>query len=617
MELKTGFGPYKRSKQTTLRIMVELLIVLLVVYLAAIIYNFTLGGNYGLKAILMLLVSVVVTFLCDLFVAGIRYKKEKDGKFGPYLWNFLLSNYSLITAVILTLTLPIGTPYYVLIIGNILATLLAKHAFGGFGNNIVNPAIAARVIILLAFGSQLKPYLGSDPTSLGGLAAGVTITSKYATQEGAKWLLSSLPEANGLSMLDIYLGKYSAAIGETFTILILVAGLYLAIRKIINWRTPVFYFGTIALIAIPLALIAKVNVGTYLLLTFGLGGVAFGGVFMLTDPVTSPTSNFGKALIGVIAGFLTMLIRVAGNYPEGVAISILFVNFLVPVIDKLNVGFTNRNLWKRYVTAAACLVVAIGASSGVAAAKVASKRPGDDTSSEEPPLVEVFKTYSGSYTSEAPNGGEYAESFTTNVEVGLDVEFNIVKLEVTDYASPANFLKDAELEQLVSFYTTLDVKGFRMLPALNIDAAGATVGTGEHLIPGKGYSSVAIYQAMYDAFSSISIYTGSHTSPMCEGDYCTYPDETLTVDVYTSDEDDSILTLNLSEEGQSTDSFKKRWDERKPEILKAYQGLDVATFMSYTDPLQVYEVEGENISAGLTYSCDRLFYAVQDALSTY
>lgn len=610
MELKTGFAPYRRSKQTTFKIMLELLIVLLVVYLAAIIYNFTLGAAYGLKAILMLLVSIVTTFLCDLFVAGIRYKKDKDDAFGPYLSKFLLGNYSIITAVILTLTVPIGTPYYVLIVGNIFATLLVKHAFGGFGNNIVNPAVAARIVLLLTFGSTLKATLGTDPIA-GGSAAGATITTSYATQVGAKWLLGSLPEANGLTMLDIYLGRYSAAIGETFTILLLVAGVYLAVRKIINWRTPVFYFGTIALVAIPLALIAKVNVGNYLLLTFGLGGVVFGGVFMLTDPVTSPTSNFGKALIGVIAAFLTMLIRVAGNLPEGVAISILFVNFLVPVIDKLNGGVTNKDLWKKYVVAATLGLVTIGTMSAIGAGKMAKLAPGEDDTSEEPP-VEIFVSYAGTYTSPAPDGGEHSSEFTTNVEVGLDIEFNIVKLEISDYASPPKYLKDNELEQLVSFYTTLDVKGFRDLSAISISDAGASVGEGAHLIPGKGYSSVAIYKAIENAFSDINIATGSHTSAMC-GEHCTYEDETLTVDVYTSLEESKILTLNLSEEGQSTDSFKNKWANKYPEILALYQGLDIDTFIGYTDPAELYVVDGDDLAAGLTFTCDRLFYAVQDA----
>ena len=101
---------------------------------------------------------------------------------------------------------------------------------------------------------------------------------------------------------------------------------------------------------------------------------------------------------------------------------------------------------------------------------------------------------------------------------------------------------------------------------------------------------------------------------MCEpGEYCTYEDETLTVDVYTSLEESKILTLNLSEEGQSTDSFKNKWANKYPEILALYQGLDIDTFMGYTDPAELYVVDGDDLAAGLTYTCDRLFYAVQDA----
>jgi electron transport complex protein RnfD len=612
MKLVTSFGPYRRTKRSTFKIMLELLITLMVVYIAAIIYNFTLGAAYGVKAILMLLVSVAVTLLCDIFAAGVRYKKAKDGDFAKYLGQFLLGNYSIITAVILTLTLPIGTPYYVLIIGNILATLLMKHAFGGFGKNIVNPAVGARVILMLAFGSSLTATLGD--ASIGGLNAGATITSSYAMQEGAKWLGPGLPEANGLSMTDIWLGNYSAAIGETFTILILVIGLYLSIRKVINWRTPVFYFGTMALIAIPLALIAKVNVWTYLLLTFGLGGAVFGGVFMLTDPVTSPTSNFGKSLIGVIAAFLTMLIRVAGVYPEGVAISILFTNFLVPVIDYFTTGETNVHLWKKYVTTGVLAAVFIGTLAGVGSAKVRAAGPHD----VPPTPVPAYKTFTGSYASEAPN--EYAEAFTTEVEVDVDEEFNIIDLRATNYASPSTYLHDDELQTLVDYYTSIDVKAFKNLAPIVLPVGpGATTPAVDYSIPGKAYSSRAIYEAINDALKDISYYDGTHTSALCDADampdYCT--DATLDVTVYTNDVDATIATLKLGEDGRSTDSFKKKWDDAYPEILKAYQDLDIATFMTYTDPAQVTTIDGTNLAAGLTYSNTRLFLAVQNALATY
>ena len=607
MELVTAKAPFKRAPRHTSHIMLELLIGLGVIFAASVAYYFTIGMWYGLKALAMMALSIGVTLLCDVIAAAFRFK-GKNKEFAPYLIKFIKSNYSIVTAVILTLTLPIGTPFYVLIVGNVFATLIVKHAFGGFGHNIFNPAALARLVLALAFGAQLKPFLVDN--TVGGLQAGATLTSQYSGT-GVKWLA----DLGQIDLLRVFVGNYNGALGETFAFLIIAVGIVLAIRQVLNWRTPVFYLGTLAIIAIPMAAIAGVNILESMALSIGLGGAAFGAVFMLTDPVSSPTGNFGKALIGIIAAFFTVLIRVAGAYPEGVAFSIAFVNILAPMIDKLSTGQTTVNLWKKYVTAGAIFALSAGTMSLIAYNKTKADG-GDDPSSSEPPVVVPFVEFNGSYTSVAPTE-EYTEPFTTSVKVGLDIQYNIVTLEVTNGSTPGFGGYTNKAQQFVDYYTSISVEDFFDLPVITESTAGVTKPAEDDVpqaVSGLWYSSVAIYQAVADAFTGIEVYKGSHTSEMCEpSDYCTYEPEELQVTVYVKD--GKVLTLGLGEDGQSTDSYAERWANKIEDVLGAYHDVDVATLLAMSEAVELYGTP--SVAAGVSYSADRLFFAVQNALEGY
>lgn len=368
MNIVSGKAPFIRSPRKTKNIMLELLIGLGVLFVATLVYYFSLSIDYGLKAILIMVLSILTGFVSDLIAGSLRYSKEKDGKFESFISRFLLENFSVITSVIFAFTLPIGTPWWVVILGSLFATLIAKHLFGGFGANIFNPAAMGRIFVAMAFGSLLKGYIGAVPTGdFGGLMAGATLTTQVAG-EGLRYITGTLP--SNMSMLNLWLGNYNGALGETFTILILVIGTVLAARDVINWRTPVFMFVTVVLSSFVISLIAGVNVGEYILLQFGLGGLMFGAVFMFTDPVTSPTSNYGKALIGIIAGFLNVLLRIGGNLIEGTVFSIVFVNILSPFIDRLIEGRTFVKVWRAYVVSGCMILVSVGILSGIAALKI-------------------------------------------------------------------------------------------------------------------------------------------------------------------------------------------------------------------------------------------------------
>ncbi len=749
MNIVSGNAPFLRRPRKTGHIMRELLIGLAVIFVAAVVYNFTLGVNYGFKAIGIMVVSILFTLISDVIAGSLRFNKEKDGKYEDFMMFFIKENFSLVTGVIFALTVPIGTPVYVIAVGSIFATLIVKHAFGGFGSNIFNPAALGRLFLALAFGGQLKAYLPGGE-NLGGLNAGVTVTSEFASS-GTKFLTGTLP--SNVKMLDLWLGNYSGALGETFALLILVVGVVLAAREVINWRTPVFLIGTVFLSSVFMALIGQVNVLDYVLLQFGLGGILFGAVFMFTDPVTSPTSNFGKALIGVIGGFFNLLIRVAGIYPEGTAFSIALVNVFVPMIDKSIGGRTDTKLWKPYTVSAVAVLLTVGLLSGISAAK-GPFMPSEDSSTSETPVgqydaekslldvtnidskrtlalsaalsgagvltkeefkyegsrvgiiyvveidayheglkfevgfkadvyagfnvlvtnetpgiggrfldkvdglikgelasdpvlteqadyagatltrdplkdalelvaadylvtpeLSVFAEYTGSYTSPKPQVNQ--SEFTTHVTVGLDEDYHIISVEYDVLSSPPTWLTAEEAAGLITFYTSISVADFKVLPApmLSDDTSGTTVPgqVGDHIVPTKMYSSRALYEAIKDALKDISVFYGEHTSLPRAG---AAEEMTLEVNVYVDTVSAKIKTLETLG-GSNTPNWQENWDRAYPQVRALYQDLDVATFLSYQSDVEMLADGYDDIVTSVSWSPRRLFAAVQNALEGY
>lgn len=586
-------GPYQRADKHTSKIMRDLLIGLGVVWLAAIIYNFTIGVNYGVKAILMVLVSVLVTALADVAVAAMRHD-AKNGKIGAYILQQMRVNYSAVTAVIFALTLPIGTSYYVIIIGALFATLIGKYVFGGFGQNIFNPAAVGRIFVALAFGSSLVPHLG-NPADVPTLIAGSTLTSAFANASGIKWIADSL---TGVNLGQVWLGTYSGALGETFAGLILLIGVVFVVRNVINWRAPVFYLGTVALTSIVIALFTGLNPFTYPLYQLGLGGLMFGAIFMITDPVSGPTSMSGKALVGVIAGFFTVLIRIQGNLPEGVVFSLAIANMISPFIDRITTGLTNKNLGTKWAVAAVGIALTMGVNGGLSFAN-AHAPSSEEPSSEEPP-VEVFATKQGS--AQYIGWEDEATEHVMTVNVGLDKFYNIVEVEwveaptTSGYENPWNNNIDAVLD----YYTSLSVKEFNALPGV----------PEEGLKAGITNSMTRLYLAMKDALKDIDVYTGTATSAVPAAEEY-YGSQTITVDVYV--EADVISTVAISGDETTGGNYANMWTNKLDDVLEHYQGLAVGDFLLLNAP----PAELASVVAGVTISYDRLYDAMKNALATY
>ena len=258
---------------------------------------------FGLRSLLV--VAVCVAF-CVAFEALFNVIAKKEQTIGD------LS--AAVTGLLLGLNLPANVPVWQCAVGCLFAIVLVKCLFGGIGCNLVNPAITARVFMLVSFGSmatQAFPKIvdtASTATPLAEIAAGTTPA------------LSSL-----------LLGTTGGAIGETCAVALILGGVYLIVRRIITWHIPVTFIGSVFVLSL---FMEKFDVVTALAAVLS-GGLIIGAFFMATDYVTSPNTAKGKIIFGLGAGLITFMIRYFGVYPEGVSFAILLMNILNPYIDKL------------------------------------------------------------------------------------------------------------------------------------------------------------------------------------------------------------------------------------------------------------------------------------------
>ncbi len=285
------------APRKTQSVMIDMLIALAPAVIAAIVF-------FGLKAAVIIAVCVGTAILSE-FVFNILAKKAQS--VGDLT--------AVVTGLLLALNLSTKVSIWQCVVGSVFAIVIVKCAFGGLGRNIANPAITARVMLLIAF----TDVSGGAMTNFAELESGATPLAILKGEAG------TLP-----SLLDMLLGNRGGAIGETCAIALLLGGIYLIVRKVITWEIPVFYIGGVFLLS--LAFGGDVTEALYH--TLG-GGLIIGAVFMATDPVTSPKKWYNKAIYGLLCALITVLIRFWGNYPEGASFAILLMNILCPYIDKI------------------------------------------------------------------------------------------------------------------------------------------------------------------------------------------------------------------------------------------------------------------------------------------
>ncbi len=324
MKFAFHVSPNLQSKNSTQQIMRDLTIGLLIVFVASVIYYFVAwGARYGLQAILLLVCSLITTFVCEAIFAKVKKRDIKETITHSFGW---------VTSIILVMMCPISITPYAVIIATIFSIAIARLMFGGFGYNIFNPAAVGRAVIFASFSGAVT-NLVTSATPTGVLAS--TFKWLPGTQDALQSYLDYVGGWGGL-----FLGTYPGAMGETFSLLILLVAIFLIIRNVIDWRIPVFYLGTIFVITFVVALCEGIEAYNgipgwlwYPMLHLLTGGVIFGGVFMLTDPVTCPTVPAGRIFFAMCAAAITVLIRLKGNLPEGCLYSILIMNCFTPMIE--------------------------------------------------------------------------------------------------------------------------------------------------------------------------------------------------------------------------------------------------------------------------------------------
>jgi electron transport complex protein RnfD len=593
----TSPGPYLRNPLAqTKRAMRDYTIGLLGLFFFSTGFHWlTHGIEYGVKAIGMMVTSLVITLLADMFVAALRYQ-AKDGRLLPYMIHSVRKNYSYVTAVLMTLTLPIGTPYYVVIVGNLFATLIVKYTFGGFGMNIFNPAAFGRIFVGLAFGGQLTAYMGSiqDVPTL--TSTGQTITSAFASTY-PNWIGNTLQGLPVDSLWQLIFGNYSGALGETSVLLIVLLGVILTLLKAHNWRPTVFFLSTLWLGAFFLGLVHGLNSIWYAFTFVSLGSVFFGGMFMLTDPVTSPTSNYGKAMIGIIAAFVVLIIRTQTALPEGVVYGIAVANLASPIIDKYTVGLTNQFLKQRYALLSGLMVLSIGVT--ILPTMVTADSSSSPSSSEV--VVIPYATYRGQYSSYF-----YDEDDTpTNlvVDVGVDRSFNLVKIDVISGISTSGYAPTwaSQGPSILNTYLSMNVEAL-----LAID---------DQLIPeqmtitGSSITTSRLLKAMQQAFDNISIFKGSAQSYAC--DQCDNEDVVYAT-VYVDTRDNTLVGLDWTGTLATSNPYLSTVNQALTDIQDYYLGETTTDVLSMVT-LPTYP--NFNVSeSGATISFVRLHQALLNAL---
>jgi len=307
-KLTVSPSPHVRSAETTTGIMLDVIIALIPAGIASVLV-------FGIRALVVILLSVASCVLAEFLSRKAMKREQTIGDLS-----------AVVTGILLAYNLPSNIPLWIVVLGAVIAIVVVKQMFGGIGQNFVNPALAARIILMSSFPGKMSAtaftavhvnqfgwYIDATttatPLNLVALGTGV--------QEGAP------------SLTELFLGTCAGCLGEVSALALLIGGLYLIIKKVISPIIPCTYIGTVAVVMC-LAMKFDLYAVAYELLA---GGLFLGAIFMATDYTTSPITKKGKYIFAVCCGLITCVIRLWGSLPEGVSFSILLMNIFVPYIE--------------------------------------------------------------------------------------------------------------------------------------------------------------------------------------------------------------------------------------------------------------------------------------------
>ena len=297
MKLTVASSPHIRGNFRTNRIMLDVVLALLPALAVGI-------GVLGIRSLFVTLVCIGTAVLSEWLYSLVTKTR-----------NTVVDGSAVVTGLLLAMTLPHTVPYWQAALGSIFAIIIVKALCGGLGQNIFNPALAARAFLMLIYPVGLTRYVDVD---------GVTAATPLHHM-----VMPSLPEE---SLLDMFLGNCPGSIGEISALALLLGGAYLIARKVISIRIPAAYLGTVALIT--LIFNKAGDPISWMLYSLLSGGVMLGAIFMATDYATSPATAVGQIIYGIGCGILTVVFRYFGLFPEGVTYAILLMNALVWIIDR-------------------------------------------------------------------------------------------------------------------------------------------------------------------------------------------------------------------------------------------------------------------------------------------
>ena len=309
--LDVAYQPQVRTGADTRRIMIDVIIALMPALVVAII-------QFGWYPIAVCLVSMASAVFFEWAYRKLMKKTCTIGDCSAAL-----------TGLLMALTLPASSPLWLPIIGTFFAIVVVKQLYGGIGKNFLNPALAGRAFLIASYAVIMTKW--TIPSAMAGM--GVETVDGITMATPMTYLYAGKPMPGYYSYLNMFLGIMPGCFGEASKIALLVGGIYLICRKIISWRIPVSFIGTVALLTL---IFGHEGYGNFEWMMYNLlcGGLFLGAFFMATDYATSPVTLPGQLLYGVGCGALTVLIRYFGSYPEGVSYGILIMNLCTWAIDK-------------------------------------------------------------------------------------------------------------------------------------------------------------------------------------------------------------------------------------------------------------------------------------------
>ena len=317
---KVTSSPHIRHEDSTRGIMLDVIIALS----PAAIFGCFL---FGWKALLILLTTIGTAVAAEAVWNKILHKPQTVGDLSAVL-----------TGLLLGMNLSSETPLWIAAIGSIVAIIVVKQMFGGLGFNFANPAMTARIVLLVSFAGQMSIYTKPVEWTSGVVDAVSSATPLAGEAVGALSFgaTEAVTQADSVTftLKQLFFGMYPGCIGETSSFLLIIGGLYLIARRVIKPIIPVSFIGTVAVATLIAGIFTEVDFKSAI---FG-GGLMLGAIFMATDYVTSPTTNLGKLIFGIGCGLITFVIRQFSPLPEGVSYAILLMNIVTPHINRLTLS---------------------------------------------------------------------------------------------------------------------------------------------------------------------------------------------------------------------------------------------------------------------------------------